>query len=250
MAGHSHWAGIKHKKGVTDARRGKLFSKIAKQIMIAARTGGGDADSNLPLKYAIDKARMANMTKDSIERAIKKGTGEIEGIELTPLMYEGFSRGGVALMVEILTDNRNRTAGEIRKIFDSHGGRLGAPNEVAWMYSTKGLFSVETDKVDEDALLEIALDAGAEEMERVGDVYELTCEPSDFEGLKQALADAHIPTQVGELTMIPQSVVQLDESTGRKVLSLMEALEDQEDVQNLHANFQLPEAMLLEETRA
>ena len=250
MSGHSHWAGIKHKKGVTDARRGKLFSKIAKQIVVAARTGGGDPNANLPLKYAADKARQANMTKESIERAIKKGTGEIGGVELTTLRYEGFGPGGVALMVEILTDNRNRTAGEIRKIFDSHGARLGAPNEVAWMYSTKGLFSVETDKVDEDTLMEIALDAGAEEMEQVGDVYELTCGPAEFEGLKQALARADIPTQVGEITMIPQSVVQLDEKTGRKVLALMEALEDHEDVQNLHANFQLPEAMLLEQTRA
>jgi len=250
MSGHSHWAGIKHKKGATDARRGKLFSKIAKQIIVAARTGGGDPDANLNLKYAVEKARQANMTKDSIERAIKKGTGEIEGVELSALMYEGFAAGGVALMVEILSDNRNRTASEIRKIFDTHGARLGSPNEVAWMYSTKGLFSVEADKVDEDTLMEIALDAGAEEMERVGDVYELTCETSEFEGLKQALAGAGIPAQVGEITMIPQSVVQLDEKTGRKVLALMEALEDHEDVQNLHANFQLPEAMLLEETRA
>ena len=152
-------------------------------------------------------------------------------------------------MVEILTDSRNRTAGEIRKIFDNHGARLGAPNEVAWMYSLKGLFSVEADKVDEDTLMEIALDAGAEEMEQVGDLYELTCETSEFEGLKQALADADIPTGVAEITMIPQSVVELDEKNGRKILALMEALEDHEDVQNVHANFQLPEAMLLEETR-
>ena len=248
MSGHSHWAGIKHKKGTVDAKRGKLFSKIAKQIMVAARAGGGDVNANLALKYAIEKARQANMTKDSIDRAIKKGTGEIEGAELVSLVYEGFGPGGVAIMVDVLTDNRNRTASEIRKIFETRGSRLGAPNEVAWIFTKKGLFAVDVNKVDEDTLMEIALDASADDMEQVGSVYEITCEISHFEQLKQALEKNNIPTDVAELTLIPQTVVELDENKGRKVLALMEALEDHDDVQNLHANFQLPEAMLLEET--
>ena len=248
MSGHSHWAGIKHKKGAVDAKRGKLFSKIAKQIIVAARAGGGDVNANLTLKYAIDKARQANMTKDSIERAIKKGTGELAGGDLVNLVYEGFGPGGVAVIAEALTDNRNRTASEIRKVFETRGARLGGPNEVSWMFDKKGLVSVEEDKIDEDTLMEIAIEAGAEEMEKVGSVFEITCEPSDFEGLKQALDEKGIPTQAAELTLIPQNVVELDEKTGRKVLTLMEALEEHDDIQNVHANFRLPEALLMEQT--
>ncbi|MFH0962639.1 MAG: YebC/PmpR family DNA-binding transcriptional regulator [Planctomycetota bacterium] len=248
MSGHSHWAGIKHKKGIVDAKKGKVFSKVAKQITIAARRGGGDLNANLTLKYAVEKARSVNMSKDSIERAIKKGTGEIAGEELVQIVYEGFGPGGVAILVDCLTDNRNRTAGEIRKLFDSHGGRLAGVGQVAWMFSQKGLISVDAAAASEDDLMEIALDASAEDMERVGSSYELTCLPAAFERLKAGLAAGRIPMGVCEITMIPQNVVELDEDSGRKVLSLMEKLEDHDDVQNVYANFKLPEAMLIEHT--
>lgn len=247
MSGHSHWAGIKHQKGAADAKRGKLFSKVAKQIMVAARNGGGDVASNLPLKYAVEKARGANMPKDSIDRAIKKGTGDLPGEELVSLVYEGFGPGGVAVLVESLTDNRNRTAGEIRKLFDIRGGRLAGVGQVAWMFSQKGFVSVRADVVDEDVLMELALDAAADDMENVGAFHEIVCDPARFEEFKVTLAAREIPTEVCELTLIPQNIVELDERNGRKILALMEALEDHEDVQNVHANFKLPEAMLAEE---
>jgi len=247
MSGHSHWAGIKHQKGAADAKRGKLFSKVSKQITVAARNGGGDITSNLPLKYAVEKARAANMAKDGIERAIKKGTGDLPGEELVSLVYEGFGSGGVAILVESLTDNRNRTAGEIRKMFDIHGGRLAGVGQVAWMFSQKGFVSVRTDAVDEDVLMEIALDVAADDMEDVGAFHEIVCDPACFEDLKTALAEREIPPEVCELTLIPQNTVELDERKGRKILALMVALEDHDDVQNVYANFKLPEAMLARE---
>ena len=247
MAGHSHWAGIKHKKGAVDAKRGKIFSKIARNIMSAARSGG-DPDMNLGLKYAIEKARAVNMPRDNIARAIKKGTGELEGEQLEQLMYEGYGPGGVAVMLDILTDSRNRTAGEIRKLFELRGARLANPGAVAWIFEQKGLFTVPKERVDEDTLTEIAIEAGADNIESVGGYFEITCEVSAFENMQQALKKANVQPDVAEVSMIPKNTVDLDEETGRKVLAMMEAFEDHEDVQNVYSNFNLPKTLLLEQT--
>ncbi len=245
MAGHSHWAGIKHKKAAIDAKRGKLWSKIARTIIVAARSGGGDPEMNLALRYAIDKAKDANMPKDTIEKAIKKGTGDLDGAQYEEVLYEGYGANGVAVMCEALTDNRNRTASELRKIFDSKGGSLGASGCVSWIFSKRGLFVVDAAAVDEDALMVIALEHGAEDVNREGDQFEITCSVEEYSTLKKALEDNAIPIQVAELSQIPSNMVELDEGSARKVLSMMEALEDQDDTQNVYANFDIPEEIML-----
>ena len=245
MAGHSHWAGIKHKKAAVDAKRGKLWSKLARMIIVAARAGGGDPSANLSLRYAIDKAKAANMPKDTIEKAIKRGTGEIAGASYEEILYEGYGPSGVAIMVEALTDNRNRTAPEIKRVFDRSGGSLGTTGCVNWMFSKKGLITVSTANVDEDQLLELALGAGAEDMENTGEVYEITCDPGAYEELKKALEEKEIPIEVAEISMVPQTMVAIeDEHTARKIISLMEAIEDHDDVQNAYANFDIPDAVI------
>jgi len=241
MAGHSHWARIKRKKGVTDARRGRLWSKLSRAVIVAAKTGGGDPRENLALRYAIDKAKEANMPKDTIENAVKKGTGGGADIEYVTILYEGYAPGGVAMLCEALTDNRNRTAPEISKIFQKHGGNIGGPGCVQWMFSSKGQVTVSTADADEDRIAEIALEGGADDYSRSGDVWEISCEPSALEGLREALTAAGITPQSAELEMIPSSTVAVDADTGRKVLNLMEALEDHDDVQNIYANFELSE---------
>ncbi len=242
MAGHSHWAGIKHKKAANDAKRGKIWSKIARVIMVAAKTGGGDPTMNLSLRYAIDKAKAANMPKDTIEKAIKKGTGELGAANFEEVLYEGYGSGGIAIMVEALTDNRNRTAPEVKRIFEKHGGSMGTSGCVNWMFDKKGLITVLTSDVEEETLLEIALGAGADDMQNTGDLYEITCDPAAYESLKIALQEHEIPTQVAEISMVPQNTVEVnDEATARKVLSLMEAFEDHDDVQNVYANFDIPD---------
>ena len=246
MSGHSKWSTIKHKKGALDAKRGKLFSKIAKLIINAARRGGGDPDMNLALRYAIDKAKAANMTKDTIERAILKGTGELEGTQLEELLYEGYGPGGVALMVEILTDNRNRTASEIRKTLENRGGSLGSTNCVAWMFSVKGVFVVDASTVGEDKLMEVALEGGAEDLVREGDSFRVTCEPSDFEDVKKALEDAGIVTELAEIQRVPSQSVQVDRKHAKRVLDLISALEDHDDVQNVYSNFDMDEEVMQE----
>jgi YebC/PmpR family DNA-binding regulatory protein len=245
MSGHSHWAGIRYKKAVADAKRGKLWSKLARMIIVAAKTGGGDAGANLSLRYAIDKAKAANMPKDTIAKAIKKGTGEVEGANFVEVLYEGYGPNGVAIMVEALTDNRNRTTPEIKRIFEKHGGSLGTSGCVNWIFSKKGFITVNTDKVPEDELLEIALNAGADDMQTMGRVYEITCEPSVYEKLKETLKQKDIPTEVAEISMVPQSTVAVnDETSAKKIISLMEALEDHEDVQNTYANFDVPDEIM------
>ena len=239
MAGHSHWAGIKHKKAAIDAKRGKLWSKLARNIIVAAKAGGGDPDLNLSLRYAIDKAKDANMPKDSIEKAIKRGSGDSDGADYEEVLYEGYGCAGVAIMCEALTDNRNRTASELRRVFEKRGGSLGASGCVAWMFSKKGLFTVSAAGVDEDTLMEIVLEAGADDMERSGDVYEITCPIDAFQAIKSMLADKEIATEVAELLQIPSSVVALGEEDARKIVNLMEELEDQDDVQNVAANFDI-----------
>lgn len=247
MSGHSHWAGIKHKKAANDAKRGKLWSKIARMIIVAAKAGGGDPDQNLTLRYSIDKAKGANMPKDTIEKAIKKGTGELGAISYEDVLYEGYAPGGVAIMMDGLTDNRNRTGPEIKKIFEKRGGSLGASGCVAWMFEKKGLFTVSVDDVKEDDLMEIVLTAGAEDMENLGEVFEITCEPAAFEDIKGALAENEIATQVADLSMVPQNTIPVDNAeTAKKLLALMEEFEDHDDVQNVYANFDIAEEILSE----
>ena len=244
MAGHSHWARIKHKKGVLDARRGRLWSKLARNIIVAARTGGGDPDQNLALRYAIDKAKAANMPKDTIENAIKKGTGDIAGATYEAVSYEGYGPGGVAVLCECLTDNRNRTAPEIKKTFERHGGNLGAAGCVGWLFNSRGIITVSAAEVSEDRLVEVALESGAEDYRMVGDLWEITCEPAAFEPLRRALTNAGIAIQSAELSKIPKTTVTLDAEEGRKMLALMESLEEHDDVQNVYANFDIPESVM------
>jgi len=245
MSGHSHWAGIKYKKAVIDAKRGKLWSKIARMIIVAAKNGGGDPSTNLALRYSIDKAKAANMPKDTIEKAIKKGTGELEGVNFEEVLYEGYGPNGVAVMLEALTDNRNRTVPEIKRIFERHGGSLGTSGCVNWMFSKKGLITVNTATVNEEQLLEIALGAGADDMQTNGDVYEITCDPSAYEQLKKALQEKEIPMEVTEISMVPQNTVAVNNAQiARKIISLMEAIEDLDDVQNAYANFDIPDEVM------
>jgi YebC/PmpR family DNA-binding regulatory protein len=245
MSGHSHWSGIKHKKAIVDAKRGKLWSKIAKVIMAAAKNGGGDPAANLTLRYAIDKGKSANMPKDTIEKAIKKGTGELGGVNFEEVLYEGYAPGGIAVMLEGLTDNRSRTAPEIKKIFERRGGSLGASGCVGWMFSKKGLIAVKTDAIAEDELLDIALSAGADDMQNTGELYEITCAPSAYDALKKTLADKKIPIEMAELSMIPQNRIQItDEDLARRILAMMDEFEDHDDVQEVYANFDIPEDIL------
>jgi len=245
MSGHSHWAGIKYKKAANDAKRGKMWSKVARMIIVAAKNGGGDPSANLSLRYAIDKAKAANMPKDTIEKAIKKGTGDIAGISFEEILYEGYGPSGVAVMVETLTDNRNRTGPEIKRIFERHGGSLGTHGCVNWMFSQKGLITVNTSSIDEDQLLEIALSAGASDMQKVGDIYEITCEPSVYEELKKTLQEKEIAIGIAEISMVPKTTVEItDEHTAGRIISLMEAFDDHDDVQNAYANFDIPDAIM------
>ena len=244
MSGHSHWAGIKYKKAANDAKRGRTWSKIARSIIVAAKSGG-DPAQNLTLRYAIDKAKAANMPKDTIEKAVKKGTGELGAVNYEDVLYEGYAPGGIAIMMDGLTDNRNRTAPEIKKIFEKRGGSLGASGCVSWMFSKKGLITVRTDAIDENDLMEIALSAGADDMETVGDLYELTCDPAAYEQLKETLSEKDIPTEVAEISMVPRNTVPVNNvETAKKVLALMDEFEDHEDVQNVYANFDIPDEIV------
>ena len=245
MSGHSHWAGIKHKKAAIDAKRGKVWSKLSRMIIVAAKSGGGDPAANLSLRYAIDKAKAANMPKDTIEKAIKKGTGEVGGVNFVEVLYEGYGPAGVAIMVEALTDNRNRTVSEIKKLFERHGGSIGASGCVNWMFSKKGLITVRTCEANEEQLMEIVLNAGAADMQNIGEVFEITCDIGAYEKVKEALKENNIPTEVAEISMVPQSTVPVSkEATAKKIISMMEAFEDNEDVQNAYANFDIPDDIM------
>jgi YebC/PmpR family DNA-binding regulatory protein len=245
MSGHSHWAGIRHKKAANDAKRGKVWSKLARVLIVAAKTGGGDPNQNLSLRYAIDKAKAANMPKDTIEKAIKKGTGELGPVNYEEVLYEGYAPGGVAVMVEALTDNRNRTAPEMKKLFEKRGGSLGTSGCVSWMFAKKGLVTVATADANEEQLMEIALNAGADDMQTVGDIYEMTCQPAAYEQLKQTLLEKEIPTQVAEISMVPQNTIAIEDAeTAGKIIALMDELEDHEDVQNTYANFDISDEII------
>ena len=244
MAGHSHWAGIKHKKALVDAKRGKLWSKLSKAIIVAAKTGGGDMDLNLRLRAAVDAAKAVSLPKDNISRAIKKGTGELAGGNLDEVIYEGYGPNGVAVLCECLTDNLNRTAPEIRKLFEVAGGKLGKNGCVAWNFEKKGLFLIPSEKADEDSLMELALEAGADDVKASGDKFEITCEVSEYQTVSGALAAAEIEPEVKELALIPKDTVDLDVGPAQKVLKLMEKLDDHDDVQSVSANFNISDEVM------
>jgi len=237
MAGHSPWANIKHRKAAVDKKRGKLWTKLSKAIIVAAQMGGGDPDSNLRLRYAIADAKAVSMPRDNIERAIKRGTGELEGGQVEEVLYEGYGPGGAAILCEIMTDNRNRTAPEIRKIFDTHEGKLGGTNCVAWMFERKGQFLIAASKVGEEKLMEIVLDAGADDLKREADAYQVTCPPEAYQPVADALAAAGIEVDSKQLTRLPTTTVDIkDVETAKTVLALIEALDDHDDVQSVSAN--------------
>src|SRR3954471_1821391 len=249
MAGHSKWAGIKHKKAIVDARRGKLFTKLVRAITVAAKEGGGDAEGNPALQLAIQKAKDASMPKDNIERAIAKGTGAGADAEaLESVVYEGYGPGGVAMLVEAVTDNRNRTGAEMRHAFSKHGGNLGEPGSVAYLFDKRGLIVVDAERYTEDDLLP-AIEAGAEDISVDDDVFEVLTDPSDLTAVRQALVEAGIEIESSEVTQRPKSLVTLDEEGAKKVLKLVDALEDNDDVDAVHANFDAP-AEVLEQVAA
>ncbi len=245
MAGHSKWANIKHRKARQDAVKGKLWSKCSRAIIVAAKHGGGDPDSNLTLRYAIDDAKAANMAKDTIQKAIKKGTGEdASGADYEELRYEGYGPNGIALIIDCLTDNVNRTAPEIRRIFEKGGGKLAKPGAVSFSFAQKGLIVIDGEKVGEERLMEIAIEAGADDVVRSGDVWEITCEPGDFLPLRTAFEGAQLDVQSASLTMIPGTTVECDADTAGKVMRLVDAFEEHDDVQNVYTNADIPDEVM------
>ncbi|MCX8081903.1 MAG: YebC/PmpR family DNA-binding transcriptional regulator [bacterium] len=244
MSGHSKWHSIKHKKMATDAKRGKMFTKLIREIMMAAKTGGGNPDTNPRLRMVIDKAKSFNMPNDNIQRAIKKGLGEEGGVQLEQVTYEGYAPGGVAVYVEVLTDNKNRSASEIRSIFSKHNGNLGGAGSVSWIFERKGVISVSKDKAKEDELLEIILEAGAEDMKTEGDIYEITTPSENFDSVKKALSDRNIQINDATITFVPKNTVRVEGKTAEQVLKLLEALEDHDDVQGAYANFDIPDEIV------
>lgn len=241
MSGHSKWATIRHKKGAADAKRGKIFTKLIKEITVAARQGGGDLDANPRLRTAVDKAKSANMPKDNIDRAIKKGTGDLEGVDYTEMIYEGYGPGGVAIMVEALTDNRNRTAADIRSIFTKGGGNLGETGCVSYMFKRKGVIAYDPEKYAEDQILEVALEAGAEDVAGDESTIEVTCEPEDFEAVRDALVGAGLEHEMAEVNRVPEATISLDGDGTAKALRLIETLDDHDDVQEVSTNLDIPD---------
>ena len=246
MSGHSKWSSIKHRKAAQDAKRGAMFTKIIKELTVAARLGGGDMEMNPRLRTAVQKAKAVNMPQDTMQRAIMKGTGELPGVNYEETTYEGYGPGGVALILTALTDNRNRTVAEIRKIFSKNGGNLGEAGCVAWMFQKRGLLVIDKDKVDEDELFAIALDAGAEDVRPGDGMYEVVTALEDFEPVKQAVSANGIEPSTSELSLIPQTSVRLEGNQARQLLKLMEELEEHEDVQTVYGNFDIPDEVLAE----
>ncbi len=244
MAGHSHSANIAHRKGAVDAKRGKLFSKLCRKIFVAAKSGGGDPTMNLPLRYAIDKARSVSCPKENIERSIKKATGELGGENFEEVIYEGYGPGGVAVLCEVLTDNRNRTAGELRKAFELCGGNLGSSGCVGYLFEFKGLFVIEAKTIAEDALMEVVLEAGADDLARIDEYYEVTCDPKLFEAVRKTLEDGKIATEAAETTYIPSNSMKLDPEFSKRMLRLRDLLEENEDVQNAYDNAEIDEELV------
>jgi YebC/PmpR family DNA-binding regulatory protein len=244
MSGHSKWSTIKRKKAATDSKRGKLFTKLIKEITVAARAGGGDPDANPRLRSAITSAKAENMPNDNIDRAVKKGTGELEGVSYEEVFYEGYGPGGAAVLVESLTDNRNRTVADVRHLFNKAGGSMGEAGCVAWMFEKKGFFVVEKSNTDEETLMDAVLDAGAEDIKDEEDTFEVVCPPKSFEAVKKALDDKNLPYVLAELTMVPQNTLNLEEKHAEQMLRLMDSLEDSDDVQKVYSNFDIEEEIL------
>lgn len=246
MSGHSKWANIKHRKGKQDAQRAKIFTKLGKELIVAARKGGGDPDINPSLKTVIQKARAVNMPMENINRVIQKATGELSGVNYEEMTYEGYGPGGAAVMLDIVTDNRNRTAGDIRHLFSKYGGNLGESGCVAWMFKKQGLITVDKEGLnrDFDELMMIALDVGAEDIDEEEDSYQITCAPDDYEAVEAAIREAGLAPAVAEVTMVPQNNIVLDGDDAVKMLKLMDALEDHDDVQNVYANFDMDDDII------
>lgn len=242
MAGHSKWANIKHRKGAQDAKRAKAFTKVVREITIAAREGGGDPDANPRLRAAIASARSVNLPNDKIERAVKKGTGELEGVSYEEVIYEGYGPGGVAIFLLALTDNRNRTTSEIRHLFNRYGSELGSPGSVAWMFERKGVVSVPAEGVDEDALMEAAIEAGAEDLKRDEEVFEIYTAPDDFNAVREALEGQEIEIAEAAVTMVPQNLTAVGGKKAESLLALLEQLDDHDDIQSVSANCQIEES--------
>lgn len=241
MSGHSKWSSIKHKKAAVDAKRGKVFTKLIKEITVAARLGGGDINSNPRLRTAVSTARAQSMPKDNIDRAIKKGTGELGGIQLEEITYEGYGPGGVAILVNTLTDNRNRLVSELRFAFSKHGGNMGEAGCVAWMFKKRGVITIDKSAVDEDKLMELALEAGADDVSSDADTHQVMTAPENFHAVRDAIEKAGIAIGSAEVTMIPENTVPVSGHAAEQVLKLLEALEDQDDVQSVAANFDISE---------
>lgn len=248
MAGHSKWANIKHRKAAADRKRGKVFSKIARALMAAARAGGGDPTDNLALRIPLERARAANMPRETIERAIKKGTGELAGEQLTEVTYEAYGPGGVGILIQAITDNVNRTLPEVRAALEKRGGSLGKPNSVAWNFEKKALFTIPTGAVDEDRLLEIALEAGADDVVNDGASFSVTAPPDAFGAISAELQEAGIPTETADVTFVPKTQVTLSPADARKVVQIIEALEDLDDVQSAITNADIPDEVMAELT--
>jgi YebC/PmpR family DNA-binding regulatory protein len=244
MSGHNKWSSIKHKKAATDAKRGKIFTKLIKEITVAARTGGGDENANPRLRTAIQAAKSENMPKENIERAVKKGTGELEGVNYEESIYEGYGPGGAAVLVESLTDNKNRTVADIRSIFGKNGGSLGENGCVAWMFDKKGYIAILRESVEEDTLMEVALEAGAEDIREEDGTFEIITAPGDFEVVKEAIEAASIPYVDAEVTMLPQNTTDLAGKEAEQMLRLMELLDDCDDVQKVYTNADIPEEIM------
>jgi len=244
VSGHSKWATIKHKKGKEDARRGKLFSKLSRAITVAAREGGADVAMNIALANAVEKAKSYSMPKDNIERAIQRGAGGAGGAAYEAIVYEGYGPSGVAIIVEVLTDNRNRSAAEVRNIFSKHGGSLAQPGAVAWMFERRGSIVIAAAKYEEDDVMAAAIEAGADDVVQDGDQFEVLTQPADLAAVRDAIEAAGIAFDQAELTMVPKNTVQLDEGDARKTMKIMDALEDSDDVQEVYANFDIPDEIL------
>jgi YebC/PmpR family DNA-binding regulatory protein len=242
MSGHSKWATIKHKKGALDAKRGKIFTRLIKEITIAAKFGGGDPDGNPRLRGAIAAAKAENMPAENIKRAIQRGTGELEGVSYEEITYEGYGPGGVAIIVDVLTDNKNRAVSEVRHAFSKHGGNMGAEGAVAWMFTKKGVISIAKDAASEDKLMEIVLESGAEDLNDEGESWEILCAPADFEAVTNALKAAKVETEHAEVTKIASTYTKLEGSQANQMMRLLEVIEDLDDTQNVYSNFDFDEA--------
>ncbi len=240
MSGHSKWSSIKHKKAVKDAKKGKLYTKLIKEITVAARIGGGDINSNPRLRTAVLTGKGASMPNENIDRAIKKGTGELEGVSYEEIHYEGYGAGGAAIMVTVLTDNKNRTVTEMRRLFTKHGGHLGESGCVAWMFDKKGLITVDKGQIEEDRLITLVLDCGAEDVREEDGLYEVVTTPEDFEKVRELLQQENVAMATAQITMVPKSTVALDEKHAEQALKLTEELEDHDDVQSVSANYDIP----------